>query len=82
MPVLLKTVPKVAADSLSLLTRSRVTTSLGLASIHVFMEERKVASVPASKRSQDVWQSSRTPFRLWTCACSIRTPAERATVAL
>jgi len=82
MPVPLKTVPKVAAETSSLLTRRMVTTSLGLASIQTFMVESQVESVPASKRSQDVWQSWRTPFWLWTCACSNRTPAERAVVAL
>ena len=78
----MKTLPNVAADLLSELTRRRVTTSLGLASIQILISERKSSRGPASRRTQLVWHSSRTPFELWTWACINRTPADNATVAL
>jgi len=61
-----KTEPNKETSSSSELTRSRVTTSLGLASIQTLIAERKASRVPPSKRLQDVWQSSKTPFKMWT----------------
>lgn len=82
MPEAEKTGPNVEVELLSELTRRRVTTSLGLLSIQNLMSERNACSDPASRREQDVWHNSRTPFSVWTCAWRSRTPAERAVVAL
>lgn len=82
MPDEVKTEPKLDASSSSEFTRRRVTTSLGLSSIHVLIPERKASRLPPSRRVQVVWQSSRVPFELWTWAWRNRMPAESATVAL
>lgn len=68
MPEAEKTEPKVAVELLSELTRRRVTTSLGLPSIQNLISERNACKDPASRREHDVWHSSRTPLRVWTCA--------------
>jgi hypothetical protein len=53
-PELVKTEPKEETSSSSEFTRSNVTTSLGLASIHVLIAARNVSRDPPSRRLQDV----------------------------
>lgn len=62
MPLDTKTDPNADASSSSELTRRSVTTSFVFASIHVLISAKNDSSVPASRRVQVVWQSSKVPF--------------------
>jgi len=59
-----KTDPNEEASSSSEFTKSMVTTSLVLASIHVLISANHASNDPASNSVQVVWQSSRVPFEL------------------
>ena len=80
-----KSVAILVAAAFAELTSNRVTTSLGLASIHVLMSPSQETRDPASSKEQSEWQRRSSvveELTVWIWALSSLTPASSCVVLL